>query len=337
MVYITDYRTVLNCLGDITVSQSLPGSGTVELDCPGWPEPTTIRECPTNQVIRMPYPRALVTVPVTFTLIDDFEPILQTAVAGPPARNATMPKTPNGVLLRHGAAGLVTLSVRGTRLQGGTNWFGQTVVSPTWTFQDRSWHSTTAFPSVQKGISTTYQYATSSFGLPDKGRGFDFVNKVPANNYDLPAYPVQLATPCKYEYQLTVQKSWPFWTFSNPARTAGQWNTQWVDIKTAWQNINMLDHGYPNTYEWWNVVRSGGRFKNVEYWDQPDPSQIWIPVLEVQSVLRSEQCAQSGNANCPPAEPESLTAPSGGTGSGSLTNGGGGGGGGGGSIINPPN
>jgi hypothetical protein len=335
ITYITDYQSVLSCVNNITVSQALPGSGNVALDCPGWPQPVTIRECPTNEVIRMPYPRALVTVPVTFTLQDALLPKLQTAVAGPPARNATMPRTNYGVLLVHGAAGLVYLSVRGTRLQSNTNWFGQQVISPTWTFQDRSWHTSSAYPPVQRHISATYQYATSSYGLPEKGRGYDYVQKLPSNNYDLPAYPVQLATPCKYEYQVIVQKSWPFWTYTNPARTAGVWNEQWVNITSAWQGINMRDHGYPNTYEWWNVVRSGGVFKNVQYWDQPEPSQIWIPVLEVQSVLRSEQCATA--ANCPQASAASITAPTGGPGGtngGSLTYGGTNGGGG--SIINPP-
>ena len=252
----------------------------------------------------------------------------------------------NGVILFHGAAGIVSLRVRGTRLDANTNWFGQRVISPTWTFQDRTWNTASAYPAIQRNISATYQYEASSYGLPDKGRGYDLVAKAPANNYDLPAYPVQMATPCKFEYQLMVQKHWPYWTFNNPpildgngkrTNNDGRWNTQWVNVTTAWTNINMRDHGYPNTYEWWDVVRSGGRFKGIEYWDQPEPSKIWVPVLEVQSVLRSEDCAVGGGANCPKAGADSITPPSGGpggsgnTGIGSLT-----GGGGGGTIINPP-
>ena len=337
MTYITDYQSVLDCVNNITVSKELPGSGKVKLNCPGWPEPQTIRECPVNEVLREPYPRALVTVPITFTLIDNLVPKLNFATAPAPAKNSTYPKTSYGVMLRHGAAGTVTIAVRGTRLEANTQWLGQKVISPTWTFQDRPWRTATEYPSNQYNVTSTYQYAASSYGLPEKGRAFDNVLKLPsATDYDLPAYPVQLATPCKYEYRLIVQKSWPYWTFSNPARTAGQWNTQWVNVTTAWLPINLKNYAYPNTYEWWNLVRSGGRYKTIEYWDQPDPSQIWIPVLEVQSVLRSQQCAVGGGVNCPKAETDSITSPTGGVGGttvGSLT---GGGGGGGGSIITPP-
>ena len=340
MTYITDYQSVLDCVNNITVSKDLPGSGKVKLNCPGWPQPETIRECPVNEVLRQPYPRALVTLPITFTLKDNLVPKLNSAIASLPNKNSAKylaATDSNGVMILHGAAGSVTLAVRGTRLVGNTQWLGQKVISPTWTFQDRPWRTATEYPSNQYNITSTYQYAASSYGLPEKGRAFDHVLGLPSpSDYDLPAYPVQLATPCKYEYQLIVQKHWPYWTFSNPARTAGQWNTQWVNVTTAWLPINMKNYAYPNTYEWWNLARSGGKFKTVEYWDQPDPSQIWVPVLEVQSVLRSQQCAVGGSVNCPKAEPGSITSPTGGAGGttvGSLT---GGGGGGGGSIIDPP-
>jgi hypothetical protein len=347
ITYIGDYQSVLSCLNDISVSQALPGSGKVKLNCPNWPElePEVNRACPTNEVLREPYPRALVTVPITFTLIATTTPILNFANAGPPSKNDAMPKS-NGVMLVHGAAGIVSIKVRGTRLDANTTWFNQLVISPTWTFQDRNWVDNPKYKLIQRNISATYQYEASSYGLLEKGRGYDVSIQLPANNYDLPAYPVQMATPCKFEYQLVVQKHWPYWTFNAPpildangkrTNNAGKWNTQWVNVTTAWTGINMKSYGYPNTYEWWDVVRSGGKLRGIVYWDQPEPSKIWVPVLEIQTVLRSLECGTGGKANCPPAEPESITPPSGGpggvgsTGTGSLTSGGGGG-----SIINPP-
>ena len=91
ITYIGDYQSVLSCLNNISVSQSLPGSGKVKLNCPAWPEmePATDRACPINEVLREPYPRALVTAPITFTLITLTLPINNFANAGPPSKNTS--------------------------------------------------------------------------------------------------------------------------------------------------------------------------------------------------------------------------------------------------------
>jgi hypothetical protein len=56
--------------------------------------------------------------------------------------------------------------------------------------------------------------------------------------------------------------------------------------------------GRSNSYEVRTHTVSGGTFKGVEYWDQP--AGIWVPVLEIQSVLR-EECVARGTCAPPSA------------------------------------
>jgi hypothetical protein len=150
--------------------------------------------------------------------------------------------------------------------------------------------------------------------LPEKGRALTISSGTLGDVYNLPAYFVKQETPCKYEVQVTVQKSYPYWKYTNPDQTAGEWREQWVDVVSPWRNVDMRDYGYPQPYEMWPKVRSGGIFRGVLLWE-PTPRNIWVPVLEMQSTLRSTDCGVSGN--CPPTPGDALTTE--GTGATSVT------------------
>ncbi|MCL5994813.1 MAG: hypothetical protein M1546_02015, partial [Chloroflexi bacterium] len=299
--------------------------------------------CPINEVMRAPYPRALVNVTTTFILSPAlYNPVDGTGFASDPQSPANLGSfvDAQGNPTEHGyEVGIwkdFRLLMRSHRFNGGEDWFGQTVPQPQWHFDDRSWNANAS--QDQQGPRATYIYQTSSAGLSTlSGRAFDMVNKRPADSYNLPAYGVTLRSYCGHDWKVTVkvaQRVWqpsgacyatelyPDGTTLEPEGTSnegcepgyvspGQWSYGWQEYATEWTGIDLRQTGRATAYDSRTRTRSGGFFKDVSYWDTPsgDPDEasgIWVPVLEVQSVLRSA-CVASGECPPPKVEPTAVT------------------------------
>jgi hypothetical protein len=80
----------------------------------------------------------------------------------------------------------------------------------------------------------------------------------------------------------------------------GNWQYGWATVQTPWAGVNMTQMGYPVPYDVRSRTRSAGMFRGQMYIDSPDG--VWVPVVEVQSVLRDE-CVAAGT--CAPPGPTS--------------------------------
>ena len=284
--------------------------------------------CPINDVLRSPYPRSMVNMTTTFTL----QPPDVTSLAGV-ATGLLAPDNLSSFVDEQGnptkagyKAGIwknLRLYLRSRRFDGGESWFGQTVPKPQWTFTDRTWNTSSPFAQQQNGTQASYVYQTSSAGLDTTfGRAFDTADKVPANTYNLPAYGVTIKSFCGHEWMVTYQTAGRTWqpsgacyqttlypdgTTQEPEGTSnegcdpgwvapGQWGYQWVDKTTNWAGVDMTGIGKSTTYDVRTRSQSGGVFAEQQYWD--DQTGIWVPVVEVQSVLRDE-CVAAGTCAPP--------------------------------------
>jgi len=214
--------------------------------------------------------------------------------------------------------------MRSRRFNGGENWLGQTAPPPQWVFSDRDWN-TGSLPRVQNGHQASYVYQTASAGLETRlGRAFDTVRRAPADRFDLPAYNVALTTYCGHEWRATVTLSTRLWHPTGPCFetrlmpdgktfepegtsnegcapgwvSPGYWTYGWANFATDWAGIDMRSVGRSTTYDIRTRTLSGGIFKGQEYWDTP--AGIWVPVIEVQSVMRNE-CVAEGSCEPPRA------------------------------------
>lgn len=292
----------------------------------------TNTSCPVNQVIRAPYPRSLVNVATNFVL----EPAIFDVADG----NVSDPQNPanladfldaNGNPTKEGYEASVwknlRLYMRSQRFSGGENWFGQIVPKPQWIFTDRDWNSSTQYPRQQEGNQATYVYKTSSAGLSSLyGREFDPAGNAPGDQYDLPAYGVTMKTYCGHEWKVSITMAARTWhpsgacyqSYLNPDGTTytppgtsdegcaegwvapGSYTYGWQDFTTDWAGIDLTQIGRATSYNLRTRTVSGGAWQGNVYWDQP--SGVWVPVLEVQSVLRSA-CVANGTCLPPTALP----------------------------------
>ncbi|HEY3289360.1 MAG TPA: hypothetical protein VGK87_04455 [Anaerolineae bacterium] len=288
--------------------------------------------CPVNQVIRAPYPRSVVNVATNFVLQPATFDVADGNVSAPqsPANLADF-LDPNGNPTKEGyTAGVwkdLQLYMRSQRFAGGENWFGQIVPKPQWIFSDRDWNSSSQYPRQQEGNQASYVYRTSSAGLSSLyGREYDPAGKAPGDLYDLPAYGVTMKTFCGHQWKVSITMAARTWhpsgacyqTGLNPDGTTitppgtsgdgcaagwaapGTYTYGWQDFTTDWAGIDMTQVGKSTTYDLRTRTMSGGAWQGNVYWDQP--SGIWVPVLEVQSVLRSA-CVANGSCLPPTAPP----------------------------------
>ena len=297
---------------------------------------TVNTSCPINEVLRAPYPRAMVNVDNNF--------LLQPQVYNSEAGFSSSPQSPNNLSRFIDAEGNPTeegydagvwknlvLYMRSERFVGGENWFGMPVPKTQWTFEDRDWNGSTAkYARLQEGSVAVFTYQTSSSGMSSSlGRAFDPISKQPAENYTLPAYSVIVKTFCGHEWKVAVQIAERFWSklgscyatilypdgstyvppgTSNEGCSAGYvapgaYTYQWKDEVTDWAGIDLRLMGRPTSYDTRTRTKAGGVFNNAQYWD--DPVGLWVPVIEVQSVLR-DKCVQDGSCEPPAAEPDSI-------------------------------
>ncbi len=326
----------LPCKPVITVNGVVlecPNSGDTGIDTSNL-NASTLSSCPINEVLRSPYPRTMVNVPTQFFL----QPALYDDING----YSTAPQSPKNLSNYVDSYGNPTeegynlgiwqnlvLTVRSHRFSGGETWLGQTVPQPNFVFSDRAWNNP-PYPSEQNGPQATYVYRTSSYGINNKhGREFDMVNKLVTDIYDLPSYSVQTNTYCGHDWKASVQLSTRNWhqdgscyqtilypdgsTYTPPGTSPdgcnpgwvapGHWIYSWKSFVTDWNGVNMTQAGLSTTYDVQPNSVSGGIYDNVTYWDAPNG--IWVPVLEVQSVLRGK-CVAEGTCAPPAAEPNSI-------------------------------
>lgn len=297
---------------------------------------STETTCPINQVLRAPYPRALVNAETNF--------FLQPAIYNSESGYLTAPQSPDNLIDFIDADGNPTeagynaavwknfvLAVRSRRFNGGENWFAMAAARPGWNFSDRAWNNGPD-PRTQEGATARYTYGTSSAGLATRnGRAYDLASRAPADAYTLPAYRVDIQTSCGHEWRGwadLAQRAWhktgacsagiplpdPPGGWWHPEGTSGEgcppgefapgyYTYFWATFSTSWAGINMLQTGRDTTYDLQNAAEGGGQVNNTLYWDAN--SGVWVPVVEVQSVLR-QACVAAGTCAPPVAEPGSL-------------------------------
>lgn len=248
--------------------------------------------CPVNTVLRSPYPRAMVAVTTTFTLSDDlYSPNEEGIWSDPvtPHKDVNYSPSALGNQWRR-----LQIGLRSKRLYNQENWLGDTAPEPVWQFEDRSWNIPAHFPVAQTGPTTNYIYETSSAGLPEYGRAFDQDNSRPADAYDLPAYSIDISTSCGHEWALRWQE---LLSNTGPSGVTFYWEDKEID----WQPIDLAtitDTLLSTSYAVQTQTLSGGQFQGQTYWDAPEA--IWVPVIEVQTVMRG-QCVETGV--CPTPDP----------------------------------
>jgi len=317
---------------------------------------TTSASCPNNVVLRDPYPRALVNVPVNFALQLDEQYRYGPNKAGnwtpqSSPQNIDSPELAeaDGSPKYEGLYREMKIGLRTRRLDAGEPWFGFKAITPTWTFNngvngERVWNSNKADDLVQKNVTSTFRFQTSSAGLATGGREFDSNSKTIGNGYSLPAYQVQLETACGLEWAMTWKASVkdsivkdppdaPCFapTAANPAPAVaatvgcpdgqvatGKWKYKWEeknstdcgDGVTALEGWCGLDMQYykmqPLPYQIRKQTTEGGVFKGSTYWS-PNGAGIRVPVVEVQTVMR-EACVANGTCS-PPSAPGGSLAP----------------------------
>lgn len=327
------------------------GGGAAALDCSGyaghaWSVSARVQsQCPINEVLRAPYPRTLVAMDTVFKL-------LKTRPDTQWSASLTHPEVADGSALEpDGApkwAGLfrdLRIGLQSSRLSPAAGfWLDQPIPAPAWHFSDHTWNAAhRRYPADQRstgnGIDSDadalFAYETSSWGLPQLGRNFDFALDRPADRYDLPAYRVSLAVACGHEWRVTWDESIrvvvvsPYMDgqcFMSGAIQAGDdptlrssgdncppgmehyWNEisryRWDHRDTGWNKIDLRTAaGLGTPYFMVYATRPGGAFKNQLYWE--GDREIRVPVIEVQSVARPG-CFAAGACAGAQAEPEAL-------------------------------
>lgn len=318
---------------------------------------TTSAVCARNTVMRNPYPRTLVNIPVNFKLLLDdqyrYGPSKTgnwTAPASPSNIDSTDLMDTDGTPKLEGLYREMKIGLRARRLDAGEPWFGYKAITPTWTFNtgangERVWNPSKSSDLVQKNVTATFTYQTSSAGLATGGREFDSNAKAIANSYNLPAYQVQLETACGFEWAMdwkvsvkdTIVKDpptapcfTPDATHPSPAIAAtngcptgqvatGKWKYKWETKKSndcgdgvmavdGWCGMDLKYYKLTTSGFPYLVVKGateGGVFKGSTYWS-PSGAGIKVPVVEVQTVMR-EACVANGTCSPLTAPGSSLT------------------------------
>lgn len=282
----------------------------VAVGCPDLEQPFGT---PLNVVLRKPFPRTLVTLDTTFELAP--APVPQTAWSAPKTPATTLGFIDgNGLPTAAGVMRNYQIGSKIQRLEGGVIWPPASahppVISSTWQFEDRGWNTTAQFPAMQYGDDTRhFVYDTSSFGLNKKGRAFDFTTGAPStSDFSLPAYWLKLKTPWGYMYNLKWEESernncdganmltatdskTGFTTDGCPVGQAAPIAAgfHWIDRSLYPLNtgaaLDLTLYGNADAYRWHEKAQQCGEFAATRYCDPVD-TQMWVPVLEVQTVQK---------------------------------------------------
>lgn len=272
--------------------------------------------CPLNRVERTPYPRSLVGVPTYFRLQHE---VWGTGGAGGMRGSKEFAVGADGNPLHMGAWTL-DIAIRSQRLPAGVRWADERVVGPEWTFRDGGGSSGAG------GDLAHFTWRYSSFGQPVLGVGADRRTSLPNPAASLPAWEVIAATSCGHEV------SWRYRVADTEniigecrhydgrpndmaqvcggvAADGSGWYaevTQRLRWRTAagqtdfpsWQTIDLRWFGRGRSYATVRRTQEYGIVRDALYDSGLVRDSLWVPVIEVQSVLRSDACHAS-SAACP--------------------------------------
>ena len=327
--------------------------GQAVLDCTGyqghsWSLSARVSSaCPINEVLRRPYPQTLVGLATNLKL-------LPTHADENWSQRLTHPDVANGSALaadgtprRAGLFRELQLGLRSERLRESRGyWLDQRIPPVAFHFSDHAWNAAhRQYPvdqtSTGKGIDSDgdalFVYETSSWGLPLKGRGFDYAGNVPARDNGAPAYRVTVTAPCGHAWRVvwtesvqrvtrvdydngrcyligTIRNTDPTLRYTQENCAPGYehyWNEtvayDWEDRDTGWHEIDLRTAAHLGTaYYPMTTVRAGGVYRGQSYWeDTAIGPELRIPVLEAQGVL-VPQCYAEGRCELPAPDPGAL-------------------------------
>ena len=272
--------------------------------------------CPVNRVERSPYPRSLVGVPTYFRL--------QHEIWGAGGAGGSTAKMEDGIGAdgepTHGAAFQLQLAIRSQRLPAGVRWADERVVGPEWSFHDGG-------GSVGAGgDAAAFTWRYSSFGQPVLGVGADRRTSRPDLSRRLPAWEVISTTSCGHEAawryrvaeteniigQCTYFTGRPNDMAQVCGSTAADGSGWYAEVTQklrwrlvagqpdfpSWQTIDLRWFGRGRSYATMRETQEYGIVRNQVFDSGLVRSSLWVPVIEVQSVLRSDAC-YANPALCP--------------------------------------
>jgi hypothetical protein len=201
------------------------------------------------------------------------------------------------------------------------DWLGESARGPEWSFADGAEGSGAA------GDLARYSWRYSSHGQPANGVGVDRATQLPLTSVRLPAWEVVVNTSCGHEVswvyrvaeetmttgacQFFVAQPTPQSLACGPVAVDGsgwyretQKKLQWRRVlgqdafPDAWRTVDLRNYGGQHTYAVMRRVRELGVIDDGLFDPNITGQSLWVPVIEVQSVLRSEQCYQNPTA-CP--------------------------------------
>jgi hypothetical protein len=277
-------------------------------------------ECPTNVVFRNAYPRVLVNRDVQFAL----EPQQWSPSAAGNASNEVQTRDlasfvqPDDTPTRAGLVRKMKLMLRSERLEKGREWEGDIAAAPKFEFGG------VGSASAAQGYVVTYRWTASSAGGPAHGRRYSVERDALTDSYDMPANQVNVQTHCGHWWLMTWEESEGYdesvfgicQTATSPVPVdyttdgcqpgdmrpvAKTTKYRWVNKSSGadWTEINMksdVEPALPTSYAVQTRTQGVGKFKGAL---QADPvGEMWVPVVEVQSVLRSDAC-YNDPAQCP--------------------------------------
>jgi hypothetical protein len=286
-------------------------------------------ECPVNSVLRDSYPRVLVNTDIQFLLEEDqWSP----STGG----NASTPISPNGIAQFIDADGAPTrtgiwrnfvLRARSQRFNGSDleSWFGQRPAKPFFHFPDSTTLSGAGgYKPEQEGALAVYRWQAASANGQPRGRRYDVQSDSLTNDYNVPAYQVTVRTSCGHSWSASWETAEEYQEFTancqiTPDPLPADWTRngcanpgdahpfvrkfRWATLSTGgtWQGIDMRTlpvAGLQTSYALQYASRGGGYFQSA---GEPvyDPiGEMWVPVVEVQSVLRGDECVTDAE-RCP--------------------------------------
>ena len=272
--------------------------------------------CPVNRVERTPYPRSMVCLPTYFRL--------QHEVWGTNGEGGVVAHIEDGIggngEPTHGAAFQLQLGIRSQRLPAGVRWADEHVVGPNWTFIDGTGIT------VAGGDVSHFTWRYSSFEQPVLGVGADRRTNLPDLSKRLPAWQVLMTTSCGHEVSwryrvaetVNIQGECKYYEgkpndmaqkCGGVAADGSGWyaevtqKLQWRLVQgqpnfPEWQTIDLRWFGRGNSYATMRDTQEYGVVRNQIFDSGLVRSSLWVPVLEVQSVLRSNACYANPNL-CP--------------------------------------
>lgn len=272
--------------------------------------------CPHNRVERTPYPRSLVGVPTYFRLQHE---IWGTGGAGGMRGSREFAVGADGNPLHMGAWTL-DIAIRSQRLPAGVRWAEERVVGPEWTFRDRG------ASGGGGGDVAAFTWRASSFGQPALGVAADRRTALPNLAARLPAWEVVTTTSCGHEvtwrYRVADTENiigeCRFYDGkpNDMAQTCGsvgadgsgwyaevtqklRWRTAFGQPDfPAWQTIDLRWFGRGRSYATMRRTQEYGIVRDAIFDSGLVRDSLWVPVIEVQSVLRSDEC-HGNRAACP--------------------------------------